>query len=119
MGENELFAWLSQLMPGKVFMPLAPQGEREPYIVYSLVSGTPRNTMVGSAHLLVMNYRVDVYARTRAETLAIFERLFAAVDASGGDPLIRDRQDFYEPDTRINRISVVLSTQYEPEGVQS
>lgn len=119
MTEPELFALLDQALPGRVFLMLAPQGKPEPYVVYALVSGVPRNTMCGGARASLMNYRIDSYARSHRDALTIMDRVFALVDACEGDPIIDSRQDIYEQDTRIHRVSVVLSTWYEPDEVHS
>jgi hypothetical protein len=41
-------------------------------------------------------------------------RIAALVDQCNGDPMIENRQDLYEQDTRIHRVSLVLSTWYQP-----
>lgn len=119
MNEAQVFALLDQALPGRTFRVLAPQGKKEPYLIFALIDAIPSNTMRGNAKLWQMNFRVDSYARTLSDALAIMERVFALVDACGGDPLIENRQDLYEQDTRIHRVSVVLSTWYELDEVQS
>lgn len=119
MTETQLFALLDRALPGRTFMMLAPQGKPEPYVIYSLISGTPRLTMRGDAKATLMNYRIDSYARSHRDALDIMERVFGLVDACEGDPMIEGRQDIYEQDTRIHRVSVVLSTWLEPGEVQS
>lgn len=118
MTEQQLYALLDQALPFSVFQMLAPQDTPEPYVIYSLVSGSPRNTMCGGAGASLMNYRIDSYARTHREALVIMDRVFALVDACEGDPIVESRQDIYEQDTRVHRVSVVLSTWYEPDEVQ-
>lgn len=117
MTESQLFRLLDPALPGSVFMMLAPQGEREPYVIYSLISGTANLTLRGDAKATLMNYRIDAYARSHRDALEIMERIFAIVDACDGDPMIESRQDLYEQDTRIHRVSVVLSTVLEPDEV--
>jgi hypothetical protein len=119
MTESQLFALLDQALPGATFLMLAPQEKREPYVIYSLISGTPQLTMRGGAQATLMNYRVDSYARSHRDALTVMERIFALVDACDGDPMVEGRQDIYEQDTRIHRVSVVLSTWLEPDEVQS
>ena len=116
MTETELFALLDQALPGRVFEALAPQGTPEPYVIYALIDGTENNVMTGSVDLSHMNYRIDSYARSRRDARAIMRSVRALVKACDGDPLLESRQDLYEQDTRIHRVSVVLSTWYhEPE----
>ncbi|MBN3756067.1 DUF3168 domain-containing protein [Paraburkholderia sp. Tr-20389] len=110
MTGDELFALLDQALPGRVFKALAPQGTAEPYVIYALTSGMPRNTMCGNAHCTQMSYRVDSYAKTQRDAFAAIDAIGVLVDACEGDPLIENRQDMYEQDTRIHRVSVVLST---------
>ena len=117
MTETELFALLDQALPGRVFETLAPQGTPEPYVIYALIDGTPENVMLGSADLSRMNYRIDSYARSHRDALTTMRRISALVKACEGDPVLEGRQDMYEQDTRIHRVSVVLST-YEPDEVQ-
>ena len=119
MSESELFALLRIALPGGVFNKLAPQNQREPYVVYAFVTGTPQNTLRGGTRLRQCMYRVDAYARTSAEANAIMDRIAVLVDLCDGDPLIENTQDLYEQDTRIHRSSAVLSTWYEPDEVQS
>ncbi|WP_322092815.1 tail completion protein gp17 [Paraburkholderia bannensis] len=119
MTENELFALINKALPGSVFLMLAPMEKREPYVIYSLISGTPNLTLRGDAKATLMNYRIDAYARTRRDALAIMRRIFELVDSCDGDPMIESRQDLYEQDTRIHRVSVVLSTTYDPDEEQT
>ncbi|MBB5469370.1 hypothetical protein HDG32_005517 [Paraburkholderia sp. CI2] len=119
MTEQQLFALLDQALPARVFQALAPQGTPEPYLVYALIDGTENNVMTGSVDLARMNYRIDSYARSHQDALAIWKRVCALVNACDGDPLLEGRQDMYEQDTRIHRVSIVLSTWYhEPDEVQ-
>lgn len=119
MTENEVFALINRALPGSVFLMLAPMGKPEPYVVYSLVSGTPSLTLTGDAKASQMNYRIDVYARVRRDAVAIMHRIAALVDQCKGDPMIENRQDLYEQDTRIHRVSLVLSTWYQPGEEQT
>ncbi|MEX3690605.1 hypothetical protein AB3X91_16220 [Paraburkholderia sp. BR14263] len=118
MNEAGLFSLLEPASPGRLFMILAPMEMREPYVVMSLISGTPQNTLCGSAHAWSMSYRIDSYARTRRDALETMEKIFELVDACNGDPWIESRSDIYEQDTRIHRVSVVLLTWYETAKVQ-
>lgn len=119
MTGDELFALLDQALPGRVFKALAPQGTPEPYVIYALSSGMPRNTMCGSAHAAQMSYRVDSYAKTQRAALDVIDAIGVLVDACDGDPIIENRQDIYEQDTRIHRVSVVLSTWQLDDEVQT
>jgi hypothetical protein len=110
MNQQELFELLDAALPGRVFEALAPQGTGEPYVVYSLVNDQESNTLCGTAELGHELFRVDVYAASRKEARAIYALIKAAIDGCEGDPIINDRQDMYESDTRINRVSAVLST---------
>ncbi|WP_321941638.1 tail completion protein gp17 [Paraburkholderia tropica] len=119
MTENELFALINQALPGSVFLMLAPMERREPYVVYSLISGTPSLTLRGDAKASQMNYRIDVYTRVRRDAVEIMNRIAGLVDGCDGDPMIENRQDLYEQDTRIHRVSLVLSTWYQPGEEQT
>lgn len=117
MTEAELFALIEPALTGRVFMVLAPQEAHEPYVIFSLISALPSLTLRGDAKASLMNYRIDSYARTHRDALEIMERIAAIVDACNGDPMLENRQDLYEQDTRLHRVSVVLSTWYLPEKV--
>ncbi|WP_395066191.1 DUF3168 domain-containing protein [Paraburkholderia silvatlantica] len=119
MTGDELFALLTQALPGRVFKALAPQGTPEPYVVYALVSGVPSNTMCGNAHAARMSYRVDSYAKTQRDAQNVIDAIGVLVDACEGDPVIENWQDIYEQDTRIHRVSVVLSTWQLDDEVQT
>lgn len=119
MTGDELFALLDQALPGRVFKAIAPQGTREPYVIYALASGLPRNTMCGSAHAAQMSYRVDSYAKAQRDALTVIDAISVLVDECEGDPIIENRQDIYEQDTRIHRVSVVLSTWQLDDEVQT
>lgn len=119
MNDVDLQRLLDRAMPDRVYSGIAPMGTPEPYVAWSLVTGNVRNTLVGDAHCTLMLYRIDSYALTRAEARRIMDHIFALVDECGGDPTLDERQDFYEQETRIYRVSVVLSTSYEPDEVQS
>ncbi|MEX3950619.1 DUF3168 domain-containing protein [Paraburkholderia sp. EG287A] len=119
MNEAQLFRLVEPALPGKVFLMLAPMEAREPYVILSLVSGTPSLTLCGDAKATQLDYQIDSYARTYGDALEVMQRIADIVDGCDGDPIIKNSQNLFEPDTRIHRVSVVVSTWSQPEEVQS
>ncbi|WP_233866610.1 tail completion protein gp17 [Paraburkholderia adhaesiva] len=115
MNEAEFFALLNPALPGRVFRILAPQDVREPYVIISVISAQPRMTLCGATPLWQMNYRVDSYARTHQDAKEIMKRILRIIDACNGDPMYEDWQEMHEQDTRIHRVSVVVSLSWQPD----
>lgn len=119
MNQRDLYRLLNAAMPGLVFEGLAPEGTPEPYVVYALIIDNPTNTLNGSSDLEQASWRVDSYAKSRQAARTVMDTVTAIINACNGDPIVSNRQDFYEQDTRIHRVSLVVSTWYEPDEVQS
>lgn len=110
MTESQILDLISPVLPKKVFRILAPADVREPYVVVSLVSAVPSNTLNGTADADRLVFRVDSYARTRRDAMEVMNQIVAIIDAREGDPLVNDRTELYEQDTRIHRVSITIST---------
>ncbi|MEM5297657.1 DUF3168 domain-containing protein [Burkholderia sp. JPY481] len=115
MTESRLFALVEKALPARAFFILAPMGVREPYLILSRVSLVPQNTLCGYAQTDRVSYRLDSYARTRAEALIHIERAVANLRASDDPPTFDNEQDLYEEGTRIHRVTIDLITWFEPE----
>ncbi|MGF6986546.1 hypothetical protein QFZ99_006087 [Paraburkholderia atlantica] len=115
MTEAELYRLIEKALPGRAFFTLAPMGVREPYLILSRVSLVPQNTLCGYAQTDRVTYRLDSYARTRADALANIERAIANLRASRDPPTFDNEQDLYEEGTRIHRVTIDLITWFEPE----
>jgi hypothetical protein len=115
MNEADLFRVIEKALPGRAFLMLAPQGTREPYLVYQRVTQLPQNTLCGYARADQVHYRIDSYARTHADALANMKRVKRNLRACSDPPLVNNEQDLYEQDTRIHRTTIDISTWYEPE----
>jgi hypothetical protein len=115
MNDAELFSLLAPALPNKVFKALAPMGTHEPYVIYAMVTAVAQNTLCGYMQADDVHYRIDSYALTNAEAVAIMERIKRYLRAAADPPLVWSEQELYEQDTRIHRRSIDISTWYEPE----
>lgn len=110
MTEEDLYAVLDSVMPGKVFTPIAPAGTREPYLIYQDFTQLPQNSMCGYAELDEIHWQLDSYALTRREAKANMQRVKNALRALDPQPTFQNEQSLYEVDTRLNRRMVQLIT---------
>jgi hypothetical protein len=118
MTEAEIFAVLEQAFPQRAFLMLAPATAHEPYLIFTRISQIPANDLCGYAQTDLVHYQIDSYARTHAQALANMENAIRLLRASPDPPLVNNEQDMYEQDTRIHRITIDISTWYEPSEVQ-
>jgi hypothetical protein len=77
-----------------------------PYIVYQRIVSPTNHTLAGPSNTQNTRVQIDVYAGTIAAAEAISDTLGVALRAGPWAAAVDlSSQDFYEPDTRLNRIS--------------
>jgi hypothetical protein len=117
MTDQDIFAALNAVLPGKVFTPIAPADTPEPFLIYQDTYTAPSNSMCGYAQLDEVHYQIDSYARTRREAKALMDAVKAALRATPLPPNVESEQPLYEQDTRLNRRMIVIITWTQPEKV--
>lgn len=117
MSDEELFALLDAVLPGKAFTPLAPAGTLEPYVIYQDLFTHPANSLCGYEELDEVHWQIDIYALTRREAKTIANAVKAALRALPLPPNVDTEQGFYEPETRLYRRMVNIITWNQPEKV--
>lgn len=58
----------------------APDGTPKPYVVWSLIAGSPENYLAGRPDVDGFTLQVDVYAATSATATAVTKALCAAIE---------------------------------------
>lgn len=77
-----------------------------PYIVFTRIVSNANNSLDGASDLQNTRVQIDIYANTLAQAEAVNRLLPAAMATGPWDSAVDlSAQDFYEPDTRLNRIS--------------
>ena len=117
MTDQELYAVLNAVIPGKVFTPIAPAGTAEPYVIYQDTYTAPSNSMCGYESLDEVHWQIDSYARTRREAKTLMDAVKAALRAIPLPPNVESEQTLFEQDTRLNRRMIVIITWTQPEKV--
>lgn len=59
---------------------LAKKGTAKPYVVWSVISGSPENFLAGRPDADSFTLQVDVYAKTGESALAVTKTLCAAIE---------------------------------------
>ncbi|MGF6839900.1 hypothetical protein QF001_003767 [Paraburkholderia youngii] len=118
MSPSEVFLLVDKALPGKTFTDFAPAEAREPYVILERYPDDRYMTLCGPTNATLLTFRIHSYAKTTQDAGEIMDRIYALVDACEGDPLIDKRQDWKEQDTRIKRVTAVLTTTYHTDEVQ-
>lgn len=117
MTDEDLFAVLDAVLPGKVFSPIAPAGTAEPYVIFQDLFTQPENSMCGFESLDQVHYQIDTYAITKREAKALMSAVKAALRSTTFPPNVENEQGFYEPDSRLSRRMIQIIVWVQPEKV--
>lgn len=75
---------IRELVAGRVYPDMVPQGKNVPAIVVSRTGGIRQQKLCGTDGLVRGSFQLDVYGRTRAEVRELATRVVAAMlDYSG------------------------------------
>lgn len=103
-------AALAALVSDRVYFLQAAQGTEHPFVVLTVVSDTPENSLTGSpdTRLITSRVQVDAYARTYIQAQQVAD---AVLDVLGAllrpdlNAFLVMKQDIYEDETRLYRVS--------------
>ena len=108
-------ASISGLVQDKIYPLLRKEGTGTPAITYQRITGMPQTDLDGlDGKMLDVRAQIDVWAQgfDTARTLAEYIRLRLQTAASTFRARVNFDQDFYEPDTRLYRVSLDASFWY-------
>ncbi|QZI72884.1 DUF3168 domain-containing protein [Pseudomonas protegens] len=90
----------------------APEKPVKPYVVWSLIAGSPENFLAGRPDADSFTLQVDVYAATAAPVLAVTKAICAAIElrayvvrwgATDRDPKTKDYHRSFDVDWIVRR----------------
>ena len=106
--KEQIYAALSALAGGAVFVDFAPPEIAAPYIVWSEVVDTPLNALSGIS-AWNLRLQVDAYAVTRSECDALADLAISALAADPIKAICISKQSFTEDAVGLKRTVVDFS----------
>lgn len=85
---------------GKVWQTNAPETVKQPYLIWSIASALPENTLACAPDVDDQRVRVAIYARDKVTALRACEYAIAAAEAHLGD-VVFGPIDSLEPGTKL------------------
>jgi hypothetical protein len=104
---------IAAMIVSRIFPVVLPQGQREPSIVYTRVSGLGDHTMQGASGLSRPRFQIDAWAVTQDDAAALaslvkdridgYRGLMGAVPVQG--VFFADEREDYQSDIDMHRMS--------------
>lgn len=111
--QTDLFTLLTAQFSGRVYPNVAPELAVTPYAVYSRVSAIEQNsidTNGGTGNASNTRLQIDVYASSYSAAQSSAATVKASLKGWAVENTLEAEQDFYEPDTKLHRVMLDLST---------
>lgn len=111
--QTDLFTLLESLFSGRVYPSLAPEDTASPYVVYTRVSSVEENSLDangGSANASNTRLQIDIYASSYSAAQSSAATVKSALKGWATENTLQGEQDFYEPDTKLHRVMLDVST---------
>lgn len=111
--QTDLFTLLTAQFAGRVYPNVAPELVATPYAVYSRVSAIEQNSLDtngGTGNSSNTRLQLDVYASTYSEAQGSAATVKTSLKGWSVENTLEAEQDFYEPDTKLHRVMLDLST---------
>lgn len=86
----------------KFYASPAPEGVSLPLATYFVVSGDPTNKISGRPQSDRLLIQIDIFSRSKAESMAIADAIRAAVDTTSQ---LLNFRDLFEPAIKAHRVS--------------
>lgn len=111
MIQDELTAYLADKTAAedRIFPLLADAKTPVPYMTYIVASAIPEVALAGGVEITNSRIQIDVYSRTYGEAHEVAAAIGAALAAWTVRSVPIQSQDFYEPDTKLFRVSTDFS----------
>lgn len=105
--EVDIFAVLNNqtAAAGRVFPLLRGEGTALPAVVYSRVGNAPVTSLQGSSGLDQVRIQIDCYATTYAGAKNLAASIRPLLENADFKALMQTDFDFYEPDTKVFRVT--------------
>lgn len=111
--QTDLFTLLTGLFAARVFARVAPEKTITPYAVYTRVSTAEQHTLDtngGTGNDINTRLQIDVYASTYNAAQSSAAAVKTALKSWAVENIVQDEQDFDEPDTKLHRVMLDVST---------
>jgi len=111
--QTDLFTLLTGLFSARVYPSVGPEFSVTPYAVYSRVSATEQSSLDtngGTGNASNTRMQIDVYASTYSAAQSSAAAVKTALKSWAVENVMQDEQDFYEPDTKLHRVMLDVST---------
>lgn len=93
----------------KAYPFVAPDNVAPPYITYFAVVSIPENTLSSGVSIINTRFQIDVFGKTYASMKTLVASLVTAMSAAPFKNVQLSRQEFYEQELRIYRMSLDYS----------
>jgi len=104
MNDAQIYALLGNLCEGRVFPAVAPQGTKQPWVIFTLPSETGDDVFCGQSGFTATTLQVDVYAKVIDEATALRDRVELALVPLLPTSLLKTKG--YETDTGLHRATI-------------
>ena len=114
--QTDFFALASPVFATRVYPNVAPEGVEKPYLTYTRITAleeTTLDTNGGTNNLRNTRLQLDVWAATYADAQTKAEALRTALKAWAVPNVFQADQDMYEPDTKLHRVMLDISTWHQ------
>ncbi len=111
--QTDLFTLLTGLFGGRVYPAIAPDDVTLPYATYTRVAAVEQSTLDtngGTGNPNQTRLQIDVYNDTYAGAQANAAAIKTALKGWATENVIESEQDLYEPDTKLHRVLLDVST---------
>lgn len=111
--QSDFYTLVGPLFGTRVYPNVAPDTPVAPYAVYFRVSGTEVSTLDsngGAGNANHTRLQLDVWAKTYAEAQSSAAAVKTALKDWAVENNVLLEQDMYEPDTKLHRVMLDIST---------
>ena len=94
---------VTAIVSDRIYRTQAKQDTARPYIVWSVVSATPENTLADRPEIDESRIQVDCYSESQSQARALSDAAQYAIE--GVANVVMGPLEFYEPDTMLYRFT--------------
>lgn len=100
---------LGALVSGRCYPLTAPDPVIKPYIIYSVISDVPANSLDGYSGISQKRIQVDIYSTTYGGVKAMAATVKDSFTVALPQSVHLSSQELHEPDTQLYRITMDFS----------
>lgn len=110
---SDFFTLTTDIFSTRVYPQVAPDSVETPYCVYSRIVAVEQMTLAtngGTGNDINTRLQIDVWASSYGTAQTKAAAVKAALKTWMVENVLLDEQDFYEPDTKLHRVMLDIST---------